>query len=204
RWSTDAGTRFAAAPPWRWTDASSAVFAGAPDFFDDGARPDATSPHAGGVARFRTAITLALLAVLIHVGALVAQWAWLNVTSWQLARATVEQAKSSGIADAATPAAAVSAVARRNASLRHQAGRYAVGDAVPLLGRAAAPLEPLAAGRLKSATYDSDAWTFDFGNVEPAALSAATRALREAGVDAVVAPTPAGVRVRIAADAAAH
>ena len=199
-WTRATGVAFVPAPAWQWEHATPAMFAAAPDF----ATQDRTihpAPTGSPVARrFRPAVALAVLALVVHAAALLVQWAWLEVTDWRLARAVVAQAAASGLPGAATPAAAAAAIARRNAELRHRAGKSASGDALPLLARAAPSIASLGGGQLKAMTYSRDAWTLELGKLDAQAVSAMTRGLTRAGIDAVSAPTPGGTRMRLTLD----
>jgi general secretion pathway protein L len=201
-WSQSTGVPFVAARAWRWTGAGTEAFAAAPDFLAGDAPPNA--PAALRAAqRFRPALILATLAIALHVTALLAQWAWLNVTDWRLSRQLVEQASAAGLT-AATPAAAAAEIAGRNALLRHTASKSAPADALPLLARAAPVIGELPRGALKSARYADNAWTLEIGKLDADALSRVTRALGRAGIDAVGAPSSSGTRMRITLDPAAR
>lgn len=203
RWSQATGIRFVAAPEWRWERAEAGAFADAPDFLAGDAA--AASQEGPRVARwFRPALVLAALALMIHVGALLTQWAWLGVENWRLTRALVAQAAAAQLPDAVTPATAAAAIARQNAGLRHRASQSAPADALPLLARAAPSIAALPTGMLKSATFAGDAWTLELGRVDPVTTSGLTRALASNGIDALAAPTPGGLRMRLTLDAAAR
>lgn len=204
KWSQETGVRFAAVPEWHWKHAAPAAFANAPDFLARDTEPAKAPERSRNARRFRPALVLATLALLIHFGALLAQWAWLRIEDWQLARALVAQAAAAQLPDAATPAAAAAAIARRNAELRHRASQDAPADALPLLARAAPPIAGLPAGALKSATFAGSAWTLELAKLDPVAVSTLTRALAANGIDALAAPTVAGLRMRLTLDATAR
>jgi len=194
-WSHAAGVPFVAAPEWRWEDAAASAFAQAPDFLA-GDLPDVAPPASRIGKRFRPALVLATLAIGLHVVMLLAQWAWLGAAQWRLSRQIVAQATAAGLA-AATPAAAMTGIARRNAGVRHAASQGAPADALPLLARAAPAIGDLPHGALKSARYGDGAWTLEVGKLDADALSHVTRALGRAGVEAVSAPSSSGTRMRI-------
>jgi len=200
QWSQATGVTFVAAPQWRWDDTPAATFATVPDFL----AVDAASKSAPGDAHplrlFRPAIVLAALALALHTGASLAQWAWLGVTEWRLSRQLTGLATNAGL-QASSASIAAAAIARRNAELRHAAGRPAVADPLPLLARAANALGELPQGTLRSATFADDAWTLELGKVDADATSRVIRALGRAGVDAVAAPTSSGMRMRMTLDA---
>ena len=162
------------------------------------ARLLATPCHVAGVARlFRPALAIAGVALALHVSATLAQWAWFKWSDWRSARALVELARDAGMPDATSPDAALRAIARRHADLRHRAGLSAPADALPLLARAAPALSALPAGALKSAIYADGAWTMELASLDGASLAAMDRSLSNAGVSALQAKTSAGHRVRI-------
>lgn len=202
RWSSASGVRFVATRAWDWQRAARTAFAAAPDFLE-ARRRDARTARDWSQA-FRPALVLAALAVLVHVGALLGQWAFLRVENWRLARALTAQAAAAGVTHTSSPADATLAIARRNAELRHRAGQDAPGDALPLLARSAPALGTLPAGTLRSARYVDDAWTIELGPLDPVVLSRVTHALGAAGIDAVAAPTPAGSRMRLSLGALAR
>ena len=202
-WSQSSGVPFAAAPAWDWERAASETYEAAPDFLARDMPSAAARVNAGGAQSFRPALILAALALSIHVAALLGQWSWLRVADWRLSRALVEQAATARL-PSATPATAFAAIARRNAELRHRAGKNAASDAVPLLARAAPAIGELPKGVVKSATYVDAAWTIEFAKVDAEALSRVSRELRLAGVEAVSAPTAGGTRMRLTLDATAR
>ena len=203
-WSQAAAVPFITAPAWHWERATPAVFAAAPDFMADDAPRNGTRSDSRVAPWFRPALTLGALALLIHACGLLMQWTWLNFVDWRLSRALVAEAAAGGLPTAATPTAAVAAIARRNAELRHRASKSAADDALPLLARAAPSIAGLPGGTLRSATYANSAWTIEFGKLDPESVSRVTRALGRAGIDAVSAPTAGGTRMRLTLDATGH
>ena len=204
RWSQSTGVAFIAAPAWAWERASPATFAVAPDFLDTSQRSDRASTRSTYARAFRPALLLAALALVVHVGALAVQWTWLDVERWRLSRALIGEAAAAKLPDAATPGDAAAAIARQHAQLRHRAAQSAPADALPLLARAAPTLGVLPPGVLRSAHYADNAWTLELGKLDAAALSRTTRALADAGVDALAAPTAAGMRMRLSLAATAR
>jgi hypothetical protein len=105
---------------------------------------------------------------------------------------------------AGSAAAAAAAILRRNAELRHAAAKPAAADPLPLLARAANALGDLPPGTLRSASYADDAWTLELGKLDADATSGLMRALGQAGMNPVAAPTSSGIRMRMTLDAAAR
>ena len=145
---------------------------------------------------FRWAAGLAAAALVLHVGATIAQWAWLRFEQWQADRAIVATARDAGAGEHPDADAAARALARTFADARHRAGLAAPADALPLLARAAPTLAALPAGALKSATYASGTWTFELAKLDADAQAALDRGLAAAGVASLQATTAAGTRVR--------
>jgi type II secretory pathway component PulL len=203
-WSQATGVPFVSATAWHWEASSSEAFAMAPDFLA-GDVPAGTGPTQSSTVRsFRPALLVAGLALAIHAGGMLVQWGWLNLVDWRLSRAIVQQATASGFANITNAAAASSAIARRNAELRHRAGRPAPGDGLPLLARAAPSIATLPGGTLKSISYANQAWTLELAKLDADAVSRVTQALHRAGIDAVSAPAAGGTRMRLTLDITAH
>jgi hypothetical protein len=197
RWTRDAGRPFVRATAWQWDAAPPEAFAAAPDLLAGEFARAPTAPAVGTLRLFRPALVLCALALGVHVAATIAQWAWLKVDLWRTARAQIAMAQEAQLADATSPEAAVRAIVKRYADLRHRAGLAAPADALPLLARAAPALSALPSGTLKSATYADGAWTIEFASLDPAAQAAIDRALRNAGANALQAKTAGGYRMRI-------
>ncbi|MEO9135172.1 MAG: type II secretion system protein GspL [Casimicrobiaceae bacterium] len=204
RWSQSTSIPFAAAPAWHWERATPAAFTAAPNFLDSQQRNETVSKRSSLARALRPALVLAALALVLHLGALVFQWTWFNVENWRLARALVDEAAAAQLPDAATPSAAAVAITRQNAELRHRTAQSAPADALPLLARAASSLGELPPDALRSARYTDNAWTLELGKLDAEALSQLTRTLAAAGVDALAAPTAAGMRMRLSLAATAR
>ena len=203
-WTQASGVAFVAAPTWRWQDAAPQAFAAAPDFLEAGERDAHPAMPVVDRGAWRPALMLAGAALVLHVGALAAQWSWLQFENGRLGRALVDEARREGGADAVTPASAAAAIMRRNTDVRHRAGQSAPADALPLLARAAPSLSTLPPGTLRSAHYVGSAWTLELGKLDEDTLGRFTRSLAAAGVDALAASTSAGSRVRVALGASAR
>jgi general secretion pathway protein L len=196
-WTNACGITFTRAAPWRWDAATPEQFAAAPAF-GVGEFADSTSIEPARIARlFRPARNIAVVAIVLMVGATVVQWAWLKVDVWRASRSIAALAGEAQLPDTGSPDAAARALAKRHADLRHRAGQAAPADALPLLARAAPALASLPTNALKSATYSDGAWTIELGSVDSVTLSSIDRALTNAGVTALQAKTAGGYRMRL-------
>ena len=204
RWASETGVRFDAAPAWTWERANAAAFASAADFVERDSAAEGASPPTSPLRRFRPALVLTALALVIHFGALLGQLAWLQFSQWRVSRALIAQAASAGISDSATASAAYAAIMRRYDAALHRAGKSAASDALPLLARAAPPIAALPPGSVKSMHYANDAWTLELANVGAERISGVTQALDRAGVAAVSAGAAGGTRMRLTLDASAR
>jgi len=199
QWTRAAGVSFVRAPHWRWDAALPAAFAAAPDLLAGEFSRVPVARRGAAVRLFRPALTLAVLALGVHVALTVGEWLWLKFDLWRAANAQVALAQAGGLPDAVTPEAATRALVRRNVEQKRRAGLAAPSDAVPLLARAASALSALPRGALKSATYTDGAWTLELGPIEQPRLAALDGALHTAGIDALQAKTAAGYRMRLTA-----
>ena len=198
RWHRETGIEFVAGTPWQWEAVPPSAFAAAIDLLPRSVADDA-APKPKPVRLFAPALLLASAALALHVIASSVEWGALRVQAWRDAREWRSLAGAAGIAPetAANPAAARLALARRYAEARHEHGMSAPNDALPLLARAAPLLASLPAGSMKRASYADGHWTFDIALANPAAVGELEARMRGAGVPALVASSPAGVRVRI-------
>ncbi|MEO5765737.1 MAG: type II secretion system protein GspL [Casimicrobiaceae bacterium] len=194
-WRAATGVVFVAGEPWRWDGAPGASFDAAPDLL--GRDVGIPSRPQDRWRVLRPAIALAAAALLLHVAATLAQWSWLKYDAWRSGRAIVAMAQGAGIADATTADAALRALARRDAQLRHRAALAAPADALPLLARAAPALATLPGASLKSATYSDGTWTFELAALDSATLASLDRRLQDAGLAALQAKTNGGHRMRV-------
>ena len=195
-WSAQCAVPFTPATPWRWDDDPVAI-AAAPQLVDQSRHSAAADTRAAGKARgWRTAIAIAGAALVLHVGATIAQWAVLRADLWRTSREIVVVAARSGV-EAADAAAAAAGLARRFAAARHRAGLAAPGDALPLLARAAPALGALPPGVLRNAAYVPEHWTFDLAKLEPATQAALDRTFANAGLATVLVAASGGLRARV-------
>jgi len=199
RWTSAAGVAFTRGMPWRWPSAPAAAFDTAIDLRQGAFEPTPAPAPRARLRLFVPALMLVLAALALHAVATVVLWGSLKIDGWQQARAWTALATQSGVAAdaAASPSSARLALARRYATLRHANGLPAPDDALPLLARAAPGLRALPPGAVKNATYADGHWTFDLAHADPAQVDALDAGLRSAGVEALVATSASGTRVRV-------
>jgi general secretion pathway protein L len=202
RWQRESGMTFARGTPWRWHEAAAARFDAAIDLLQ-GDLALASAPAAGSVRRwFVPALTLAAIALALHIVATVGEWAWWRIDAWRSAQTWRSLAAATGttISASDSPAMMRAALLKRYAQQRHAQGLPAPSDALPLLARAAPALGALPPGALKSATYADGHWTLDLQPLDAAALRDLSARLQAAGTPAIAATTAAGTRLRLGAD----
>ena len=195
----DAGISVVRGTPWRWQEASPALFASALDLRPSVPTTAAADPQRRAGRVFATALVLGGIALAIHIVASVAEWAALRVDAWRAAREWTELAVAAGVSPdaASTPQAARAALARRYAELRHAQGLPAPDDALPLLARAAPALAGLPPGIVKSAVYSDGHWTIELARADPAVILDLDARMRAARVPMLVATSATGARVRV-------
>jgi len=193
------GVEFLAGAPWRWYAASAAAFSAAIDLQSGafGARPAA--PSVDFARWLRPALLIAACAVGVHVLASVGQWLWLHWQSSELRRDLAAVARTAA-PDASPDLTPATAIARRDASLRHGAGLAAADDFVPLLARAAPVLSRLPPGAMRSLRYADGHVVLDLQKLDAAQLSRAQQDLQREGLVAIGAPTASGARLRLGLD----
>ncbi|MCC7325993.1 MAG: hypothetical protein IT521_04220 [Burkholderiales bacterium] len=194
-WSAQCGASFKRGATWRW-DQDGRALAAATDLLQGEFSRQPTAPKRSAISRFRWTAGFALAALVLHVGATFAQWAWLRVDAWRTASAIVDIARDAGISDAADAEAATIALRRKFTDARHRAGLAAPADALPLLARAAPALSVLAPGTLKTATYSPGTWTFDLAKLDVGVAGTLDRNLSAAGLASLQATNAAGTRLR--------
>ncbi|MEP7063750.1 MAG: type II secretion system protein GspL [Betaproteobacteria bacterium] len=185
---------------WSW-DGSGRVPAdvdAAPDlrqgeFVDPALRRDR-----GSTARmYRPALAVAATALALLAMASVGTWLYDSADAWRDQRAAIAMARTAGVDGGADFASAMAAITQRYADARHAARAAAPTDALPLLARAAPALAALPAGKWKRAVYSSGAWTLEFSAIDDATRDTLIRRLTDAGLTALSATNPGGLRVRI-------
>jgi len=191
---------FVAGTPWRWADAPPAAVGAAIDLLSGryGATPPAASFDLAKL--LRPAVWIAVIAIGIHIGATIAEWASLR---WQSARIDGELAAlaQSAVPDFAAVAAAgvppSVALARRERDLQHRAGLAASDDFLPLLARAAPALATLPAGAIRAVSYADGHVVLELQKLGEGQPSGVQGELQRAGLVAIAAPSASGARLRI-------
>ncbi len=194
------GVEFVAGTPWRWAEASPAAYAAAIDLLTGryGALPRAPALDAGRL--MRPALWIAAIAIGLHVGASVGEWAWLRWQSFaidreltSLARAAVPEFAAGTAADTSPTAA----LFRRERDLKHRAGLAARDDFLPLLARAAPAFSALPAGAIRSLSYADGHLLLDLQKLDGPEPLRLQSELKRAGLFAIAAPTVGGARLRV-------
>lgn len=199
RWQRETGVEFVVGTPWQWEAAGPAAFAEAIDLSSSRSDSGKAPPRAKPERLFAPALVLAAVALALHVVASSFEWASLRLQASRDAREWMSLAATAGVpVDAATtPAAARLALSRRYAQARHDHGLSAPEDALPILARAAPALATLPPGSVKRAAYADGHWTLDLALANPGAIGELELRMRNAGVPALIATSPNGVRIRI-------
>jgi hypothetical protein len=148
---------------------------------------------------FRPALWVAGCALGIHVLASAGQWISLQWQTTQAQRELAALAQSAAPEEAAN-AAPATAIARRDAALRHRAGLVADDDALPVLARAAPALATLPAGAIRSLRFADGHVVFELQKLDASQPMRMQRELQRAGLVSIAAPTATGVRLRVGLD----
>jgi type II secretion system protein L len=193
------GVEFTAGTPWRWSAAPAGAYAAAIDLHTNAHGGTAAPPPVDVLRLLRPALWIAACALGIHVLATVGQWLRLE---WQTTQAQRELASLAQAAapDEAANAAPATAIARRDAALRHRTGLAADDDALPLLARAAPALATLPAGALRSLRFADGHIVFELQKLDASQPLRVQRELQRAGLVAIAAPTATGARLRVGLD----
>jgi hypothetical protein len=194
------GVEFVAGEAWNWPRAAAHAWTGAIDLH---AAPSASAESTGRPGAWRAlrpALWVLALALCLHVLASAGQWAWLSWQSYQARSELASLAKAAAPDELASGLAPASAIARRDAVLRHRAGRVADDDALPLLARAAPALASLPAGALRSLRYADGHVVVELQKQDAEHSARTQRELQRAGLVAIMAPTATGARIRIGLD----
>ncbi len=91
-------------------------------------------------------------------------------------------------------------LSRRAAATLHAAGRFAEGDVLPMIARAAGPLGSLPAGSERKLTVSERRLVADVSSLDDARVARLLQDLGSAGLAAVSAPVAGGVRVAATAE----
>lgn len=193
------GVAFVAGEPWRWSAATPAAFKAAIDLQARVQAGDAGATPIDLPRLLRPALWIAACALGIHLLASFGQWLRLEWQTTAARRELVELAQSAAPEEAAnaTPA---TAIARRDAALRHRAGLPADDDALPLLARAAPALATLPPGAMRSLRFADGHVVFELQKLDASQPARVQRELQRAGLVAIAAPTATGARLRVGLD----
>jgi type II secretion system protein L len=193
------GTEMILGRAWDWRDAPPNAFSSAIDLQSGDFDEVDTRPRVDASRLLRPALWIALFAIALHLIAAAGRWGFLQ---WQSAAA---QRDLTAIARIAAPGplaetAPATAIAQRDAEVRHAAGMTARDDLVPLLARASSALATLPSGAIKSLRYADGHIVFELQHFDPAQTSRVQRELQQAGLVALAVPTTAGGRLRVGFD----
>lgn len=193
------GVPFVAGAPWRWSAATPAAFKAAINLQTSSGAGATPATKVDFSRLFRPALWVAGCALGIHVLASAGQWISLQ---WQTTRAQRELAAlaQSAAPEEAANAAPATAIARRDAALRHRAGLVADDDALPVLARAAPALATLPAGAIRSLRFADGHVVFELQKLDASQPMRMQRDLQRAGLVSIAAPTATGVRLRVGLD----
>lgn len=193
------GVPFIAGAPWRWSAATPAALKAAINL-QTSSNAAATAATKVDLPRLlRPALWLAGCALGIHVLASAGQWISLQWQTTQVQRELAALAQSAAPEEAAN-AAPATAIARRDAALRHRAGLVADDDALPLLARATPALAALPAGAIRSLRFADGHVVFELQKLDASQPMRMQRELQRAGLVSIAAPTATGVRLRVGLD----
>jgi len=200
RASAVAGVEFVAGTPWVWFAAAPSAWGAAIDLRSVAPERTAMLPRDAILRALRPAAWILACALGVQVIASVGQWAWLVWQSSQVRRDIAALAQGAAPEEIAAGAAPSTALARRDAVLRHQAGRAADDDALPLLARASPALTLLPAGALRSLRYADGHVVAEVQGKDDAQTMRVQRELQRAGLVAIAVPVATGTRIRIGLD----
>jgi type II secretion system protein L len=193
------GVEFTVGTPWRWHSAPATAFAGAIELQSGAFGPAPAAPRVDLGRWLRAPLVIAACALGIHVLATLGQWLWLQWQSAELRRELVALAHTAA-PDAPADLAPATAIARRDAALRHGAGQAAADDLLPLLARAAPVLANIPAGAMRSLRYADGHVVLELQKLDATQLSRMQQDLQGAGLVAIAAPTASGARLRLGLD----
>jgi hypothetical protein len=183
---------------WDGSGAIAGDVSAAPDLRPRATRASGVRDPADARRAWRPSIALALAALAFFVAAAAGTWLVDGIMRWRDEGEALALAREIG-APATDFAGAMQAIAVRHAASLHAAHEPAPADALTLLARAAPALAGVPPGRWKRAIYASGAWTFEFGTLADPARDALVARLTAAGLTALAATSPSGVRVRVGA-----
>lgn len=194
-WSRATRVDFEMAAPWTWRDAPGADVAGAPNLVTPALHASAGSATQPARARWlRRALWWTVAAVLLHAGASAAEWATLQ---WRVGAAQRDIERMIHAAAPELSGDLEAAWRARYAALRHQLGKAAADDALPLLADASAGLRELPPGAVRVINFEAGQLTLDVERAAAPAIAAALPRWSASGLSVLQADSPAGLRVRL-------
>ena len=140
-----------------------------------------------GAPALRLPLALAVLIVLVQMGATASEWLLLDRESQHL-QASMERSFRAAFPDARVVVDAPLQMQRNLADLRRASGEASPLDFVPLLARAAAALDADSKGRLREVHYTGDQLRLDLALRDSAAAEALVQRLAAAGLAGRVQP----------------
>ncbi|MDB5811154.1 MAG: ral secretion pathway protein GspL [Betaproteobacteria bacterium] len=133
------------------------------------------------VRRLRPAAWLAGIAILIHLSALVADWAHL-ASERRALRQQMEARFRAALPDTVAVVDPALQMRRKLAEARHAVGKGDNGDFLPMIGNIALAANELPAGSVRVAAYDNGRFTLELAALEAAAIRRLVARLQDAGL----------------------
>ena len=193
-WSAATGVPFRLEHEWHWHDAVLPTIERVPDLLTpDLDRAPGRLAGAATVRWTRRAAGWATAALLLHVGATIADWAVQRLRVERVERDT----RDAIVAAQPDTGGDLAAWHRAAAAKLHAAGRLAPDDALPLLADAAAGLADVPPGAVRVINYEAGQLTLDFDRAAGAIVSQARNPWATRGLVALSAETAAGLRARL-------
>jgi general secretion pathway protein L len=199
RASDATGIEFTAGTPWHWSAATPAAFAAAIDLQSGAFGASPPAQRVDFLRALRPALWIAAVALGIHVLASFGLWLSLQWQSAQLQREIAALASAAAPEEAAN-APAATAIARRDAALRHRAGLTSADDLLPLLARAAPALATLPEGAIRSLRYADGHVVLELQKLDATQPARVQHELQKQGLVAIAAPNASGARLRVGID----
>jgi len=200
-WQDALGVAVERASPWDWTLATGA---------DSGFKLDAATDFLAALGRERSAgaprmrawrlpLTLAALALVLHIGATVTLWGMRSAERAKL-RTEIESVFRKSVSASEPLVDAVLQTRRALAAAQRASGLYAPDDFASLLGRVAAESSGIASNALASLQYSGGVLTAEWRGVSAAAIERIVEQLRARGLRVEIATAAPLVRLTVRAE----